>query len=265
MKALACFSFDNMGEAAEIGAGTLEGALRGARHASLERGYPALFSLLERQRTRASFFVEGWNGEHHPEAVAEIVHRGHELGMHGFVHEAWGELAPDCERELATRATEALERAAGVRPQGFRAPGGRRTAHTESILQALGYAYDASLGDGMRPARLPSGLAQVPFVWPGVDGFHYLRPEPSDPSVVRDAWLDTLSRTAERGGLFLLVCHAFVTGVDPARLDALEAVIAAAREDPRVEIRTVSEIACAVASASGSVASRATTSSKELP
>src|SRR5262249_35803033 len=149
---------------------------------------------------RGTFFVEGWNGEHHPDAVAEIAGRGHELGMHGWVHEAWHALGPAEEEELAARATEALSRAAGVRPRGFRAPGGSRTAQTKTILRRLGYRYDASLGDAMRPRLLASGLAQIPFVWPAVDGFHFLRPEPRSVSEVRDRWLHALSRVAENGG-----------------------------------------------------------------
>jgi peptidoglycan/xylan/chitin deacetylase (PgdA/CDA1 family) len=246
-RAVACFTFDNMGEAADVGSGALRGPGPRGSDPSLAVGYPRLFALLERQKIRASFFIEGWNGENHPEAVAEIPRRGHELGTHGFVHESWRDLPVAEEEALAHRATEALERAAGVRPHGFRAPGGGRTAHTERILLELGYTYDASLGDGMRLARLPSGLAQVPFVWPGVDGFSYLRPEPIAPALVRDGWLAALSRVAEKGGLFLLVCHAFLTGLDEARCDALEAVIAAARADTRVAIRTAGEVAASVA------------------
>ena len=108
---------------------------------------------------------------------------------------------------------------------------------------ALGYVYDASLGDGMRPRLLPSGLVQVPFVWQGVDGFYYLRDQPVDPAEVRDQWLRTLDRVAETGGLFLTICHAFITGVDAARLAALDAVMAAAVADRRVVICTVGEVA----------------------
>jgi len=262
--AVACFTFDNMGEAASIGVraegeaggrvardagdGSAGGPTCNALHPSLAEGYPRLFDLLERQGIGGTFFIEGWNGEHHPEHVAEIALRGHELGMHGFVHERWSELAPDSERGLVTRATAALERAAGVRPRGFRAPGGARTAATEEILLAHGYRYDASLGDGMRPARLPRGMAQVPFVWSGVDGAHYLRPEPARPEDVRDAWLAALARTAERGGLFLTVCHAFVTGASDARVAALEAVVAAAVADPRIVVLTAGEVAERVSS-----------------
>lgn len=240
--AVACFTFDNMGEAADVGAGRLAGPLPAGEEPSLARGYPALFALLARQQVAATFFVEGWNGLHHPDAVRAIVTHGHELGMHGWTHEAWAELDAATARALAGRATDALTQAAGVRPRGFRAPGGARGAHTEAILAELGYAYDASLGDGMRPTRLGSGLAQIPFVWPGVDGFHYLAAPPAAPAAVRVAWLAALQRTIARDGLFVTVCHAFLTGVDGERLAALEAVIAAARA-AGVEILTAGALA----------------------
>ena len=246
MSAIACFTFDNMGEAAEVGAGTLDGPRPAGEDPSLARGYPEILRVLEAHGVAATFFVEGWNGEHHPEAVADLARRGHELGMHGWAHEAWGDLDAATEERLARRATDALERAAGVRPRGFRAPGGQRTERTGALLAGLGYDYDASLGDGMRPGRLADGLAQIPFVWPAVDGFHYLRPTPSAAEEVRDLWLAALDRAASRGGLFLLVCHAFITGTDDRRMAALDAVIAAARRDPRVEIRTAGEVAASL-------------------
>jgi len=241
--AVACFTFDNMAEAAEVGAGTRSGPRPGVADPSLSRGYPNLYRVLATHDVRATFFVEGWNGIHHPDAVAEVVRRRHELGMHGWAHEPWHELDAATEEALAERATAALAHAAGAQPVGFRAPGGSRTPHTEAVLRRLGYRYDASLGDGMRPRVLASGLAQVPFTWTGVDGFHYLRPEPARPAEVRDAWLGALARVAERGGLFVLVCHAFLTGVNEERLAVLDAVIAAARSDSRVQIRTAGEIA----------------------
>lgn len=232
-----------MGEAADIGAGVLPAARPSGTDPSLTIGYPALFALLERYAVRATFFVEGWNGIHHPEAVAEIVARGHELGMHGWLHERWIELSPPEELELARRATEALEKATGVRPFGFRAPGGTRNEHTGGILRDLGYRYDASLGDEMRPCRLAPDLAQVPFVWPGVDGFYYLREKAIAPRTVAERWKVALRKSAEQHGLFVLICHAFLTGLDPARLEALGEVIAAAVGDEDIEVCTVGEVA----------------------
>jgi peptidoglycan-N-acetylglucosamine deacetylase len=232
-----------MGEAADVGLGRLAGPV-GDDEPSIAIGYPALFRMLERRKLRATFFIEGWNGVHRAPAVAEIVERGHELGMHGWVHETWRDLDALEERELAARASDALERASGVRPRGFRAPGGSRTASTERILVDLGYRYDASLGDGMKPQVLPSGLAQIPFRWAAVDGFHYLAADPPPaPETVGALWLEALRRTVERGGLFVTVCHAFVSGVDERRLAALEAVIEAAMHDERVHICTLGAVA----------------------
>src|SRR2546427_897457 len=199
--AVACFTFDNMAEAAEVGAGARSGPRPDVADPSLTRGYPNLYRLLATHDVRATFFVEGWNGIHHPDAVAEVVRRSHELGMHGWAHEPWHELDAATEEALAERATAALARAAGAQPVGFRAPGGSRTPHTEAVLRRLGYRYDASLGDGMRLGRLAPDLAQVPFVWPGVDGFHYLRDQPADPADVQRAWLATLDKAAGSSGL----------------------------------------------------------------
>jgi peptidoglycan/xylan/chitin deacetylase (PgdA/CDA1 family) len=145
-RATACFTFDNMGEAAEIGEGTLAGVVDGG-HPSLTIGYPRLFSLLEGHGVRSTFFLEGWNGDHHREAVREVVERGHELGMHGWLHEEWGALDVVTERELAVRSTDALTQAAGQAPVGFRAPGGTLTAATESILADLDAVIDAASRD----------------------------------------------------------------------------------------------------------------------
>ena len=60
---------------------------------------------------------------------------------------------------------------------------------------------------------------------------------------MRDRWLARLAQVAEVGGLFLVICHAFITGVDEARLAALDAVITTAVHDDRVTIQTAGEIA----------------------
>ena len=71
MTAVACFTFDNMAEAAEIGSGRLTGPI-GPDEPSLAVGYPALFRLLEKYGVRATFFVEGWNGLHHPDRIEDL-------------------------------------------------------------------------------------------------------------------------------------------------------------------------------------------------
>ena len=150
--------------------------------------------------------------------------------MHGWAHEQWDSLGPDEEEQLARRATDALTNAAGSPPLGFRAPGGARGDRTAQLLAALGYRYDASLGDGMRVGVLEPGVVQVPFVWNGVDGAHYLADPPSSPAQVAAAWTATLERVANNGGLFVTVCHGFITGADEDRLAAFDRVVGRAQE-----------------------------------
>ena len=118
-----CVTFDNMGpDDAEP---------------ALSVGYPRILDLLDRLGLRATFFVEGWNGEHVPDRVRELQARGHEVGLHGWVHEPWAELDAGEAAALLDRGLDAL-RSAGVEPAGFRAPGGSRGAHTAALLADRG-------------------------------------------------------------------------------------------------------------------------------
>lgn len=195
----------------------------------LDGGTAKLLDVFERRGTRTTVFVEGRHGEERPGEVAEIVRRGHELGMHGWAHEQWDALDPEEEEKLARRATDALAAAAGEAPTGFRAPGGARGEHTADLLVELGYRYDASLGDGVRAEMLQPGLAQVPFVWNGVDGAHYLADPPPPAGEVERQWTDTLDKIGQKGGLFVTVCHGFITGADDERLSAFDRVLGRAR------------------------------------
>jgi peptidoglycan/xylan/chitin deacetylase (PgdA/CDA1 family) len=216
MTATACFTFDHLGDVAPF------------------------LDLLDRHGVRGTFFLQGEYGESDPDGVKEVVGRGHELGMHGWAHEEWSALAPDEEHALAFRATRALTRAARRAPVGFRAPAGARTASTGRLLADLGYHFDASLADdgSMQPSVLEGGVPSVPFVWAGVDGAYYLRPEPADPSEVRAAWLGALGRE-----LFVSICHAEITGVDDARLAVLDDVMGAAARDESIRVLTVGQVA----------------------
>jgi peptidoglycan/xylan/chitin deacetylase (PgdA/CDA1 family) len=196
----------------------------------LDDGTSRLLDVFERRGLRTTVFVEGRHGEERPEQVADIAQRGHEVGMHGWAHEQWDALDGDEEEKLARRATDALASAAGTAPTGFRAPGGGRGAHTAELLASLGYRYDASLGDGMRTAVLDSGLAQVPFVWNGVDGAHYLADPPPPPADVERSWIAALEKVAAGDGLFVTVCHGFITGADVDRLAAFDRVVGRAHD-----------------------------------
>ena len=244
-----CVTFDNMGNAAAVGDGTAEGP--DPDEPGLAVGYPRLLDLLDRLGLRATFFIEGWNGVHHPDRVAELARRGHEIGLHGWVHEQWSELGCDEARELLVRGLDAL-RAAGVEPLGFRAPGGGRGPHTAALLAELGLRFDASLpedGEPSTPHVLREGIAQIPFGWRGVDGYYYLaRGEgPAEVEAGLGALVDR-ARDDGSGGFATLICHAFLSAVDDARFAALTRVLERVASDPGITAVTAGDLAEALLS-----------------
>lgn len=247
-----CLTFDNMGRAREIAEGLASTPDTG--EPSLAIGYPRLLGLLEELDLRGTFFIEGWNGLHHPERVQELAQRGHEVGLHGWIHEKFGALEKPRAEQLLHDGTAALSRI-GLRPAGFRAPGGVRGEHTAAILKTLGYRYDSSAATSadedepdaysVRPRLLAEGLAHIPFRHAMVDSIQYLRNpvRPTTPAELQASWIKAVDATAARRGTMTLVIHAFVSGVEDERFAAVRRVLTHAKARADLEIITAGQLA----------------------
>jgi peptidoglycan-N-acetylglucosamine deacetylase len=241
-----CLTFDNMGRAREIGEGLA--SRPDESEPSLAVGYPRILDLLDALALKGTFFIEGWNALHHPHRVEELARRGHEVGLHGWVHEKFASLDKLRAEQLLYDGTAALERI-GLRPAGFRAPGALRGEHTVPALQALGFRYDSSTGPrdpSAQPALLAPGLAHVPWREDMVDSIQYLRHpvRPRTPAEMEAQWRAGIDRAAQSGETVTLVAHAFVSGVDDARFAALRNALAYARE--KVKVVTARAVAATV-------------------
>ncbi len=205
--------------------------------AALSRGefgavaLPRLLDLLERHGIAATFFVPGHTALAYPELIRRIRDAGHELGHHGWVHEPLSRLEAARERELLRRGLDALERAAGVRPAGYRAPGVDVSVNTVDILLEYGFLYDASFsGSDFEPYYLRRGdrfppdgeyvfgesvdLVGIPFSW-GLSDFQYFEFVPGftvrqdAPSAVYEIWHGELvwAHANVPGGVYDLTLH----------------------------------------------------------
>lgn len=105
------------------------------------RSTPLFLDVLEQLSTRATFFVLGESLLRHPDLGREIVHRGHELAVHGWTHSRpWLPAVTRDLREIA-RATEAVHEISGTRPLWYRPPYGILT----------GGRWSAAVRSGLRP------------------------------------------------------------------------------------------------------------------
>jgi len=203
-------------------------------------GVPRILGILDRHGVPATFFVPGYTAERYPGVVRDIVAAGHEVAHHGYLHETLEGVDPETEAAYLDRGLAALERVAGVRPVGYRAPMWEPTWATARLLAERGFLYDSSLMDADVPYEL--AVAGVPDVASIVDdpdplgagrlGAVLLRSPawsgeglietPGQGAGDRGAW--TLDATRSIGGCFALTNHPFLTG-RPSRARALERIV----------------------------------------
>src|SRR5581483_1650633 len=133
-------TFDNLGEASALERGELPADARLGHDPSVTKALPWLLDQLDRHGLIATFFVEAINCELYPDALGEIVAGGHEIGHHGWAHETWRDLSPQNERDALARGLDAFAKL-GLRPRGFRPPGGGLTEHTPELLRDHGFEW----------------------------------------------------------------------------------------------------------------------------
>ncbi len=212
-------SFDNLGEAAELEMGAIEPGAPLGGHFTATEVLPALLDRLGEREIAATFFVEGINAEIYPELLREIVARGHELALHAWRHEQWGELAPTEQTENLARGLAGFA-SLGLKPVGLRPPGGLLGPGGLDPLRKAGLRYCSPAGVG---AGEDEGLALLPFQWRHVDASCVLpplapareqmtgSPDPVEPG----AFLTSLEREIELvapGGYLTIVLHPFMLG-----------------------------------------------------
>jgi peptidoglycan/xylan/chitin deacetylase (PgdA/CDA1 family) len=217
-RAAVSVTFDNLGEAADLERGLWPADEPLGRHFSVKRTLPRILNTLDALGLRATFFVEGLNAELYPEALLEIANSGHELGYHGWRHENWPNLSPSDEARLLERGIHKMHEL-GVRPRGFRPPGGRLTPSSPELLEDLGFTHCSPAGRGI---GLLGNVVVLPFEWRLIDAYYYLprfsglretntgSSEPLSPVRFRETLSSALQGVVRDGGHLTLLFHPFL-------------------------------------------------------
>jgi peptidoglycan/xylan/chitin deacetylase (PgdA/CDA1 family) len=217
-RAAVSVTFDNLGEAADLERGQWPEDEPLGRHFSVRRMLPRILGLLEELGLHATYFVEGLNAELYPQALQQIADSGHELGYHGWRHEYWPNLSPSQEARLLERGVYKMDEL-GVRPRGFRPPGGRLTPSSPELLDDLGFTHCSPAGLGI---GILGNLIVLPFEWRLIDAYYYLprfgdlrktatgSSEPISPTCFRETLSTALHSVVRDGGHLTLLFHPFL-------------------------------------------------------
>jgi peptidoglycan/xylan/chitin deacetylase (PgdA/CDA1 family) len=108
-------------------------------------GTQRVLAFLKRKAIRATFFIPGHTALAFPDLVKMIRDEGHEIGHHGWVHENPAERDKAGQQEVLEKGFDALHRAAGVRPVGYRSPAWDLAPDSLPLLRQNGIIYDSSL------------------------------------------------------------------------------------------------------------------------
>ena len=215
-------------------------------------GVPRILAVLERYAVPASFYVPAVTALLYPEEQHGIAARGHEIGIHGWIHELNSSLPAAAERDLMLRSADVLEKTTGTRPVGMRTPSWDFSPHTLGIAREMGLVYDSSLFADEDCYELlldgeATGVVELPVEWVRDDAVYFWmnrfashRPY-TPPADVLDIFRREFDAAYEEGGVFQLTMHPHVIGYR-SRIWIVEELIRHARSRPGVWFATHAEV-----------------------
>jgi peptidoglycan-N-acetylglucosamine deacetylase len=172
---------------------------------------PRILKILEKYGVKATFYVPAVVALTYPDEQRRVAAEGHEIGIHGWIHELNSILPYEAERDLMRRSADALEKVTGNRPVGLRTPSWDFSPNTLAIEMEMGLAYDSSLMADEDCYELllegkPTGIVELPVEWVRDDAVYFmmhrfqaLRPY-TPPSDVFDIFRRTSAATARASG-----------------------------------------------------------------
>ena len=218
-----------------------------------EVAIPRILDSYRRLGLRQSFFIPAWCVENYPETVAAISGDGHEVGFHGYIHEAPDKLTREQELSWMRRSIDIIERHTGKRPRGNRSPLYRSSIHTAELLAQEGFLYDSSLMGDEVPyiLKTPAGeLVELPVSWATDDWPPYVHAPDLDymfqimaPDRAMEVFMAEFEALREcPGGLWIGIWHPFVSG-RLSRWKRVEKMIEYMRSTGEVWFATLEEVA----------------------
>src|SRR5216683_5190439 len=183
---------------------------------------PRIVEIFRQFDLKQTFFFPAWCMERYPHLVETVLAGGHEVGLHGYLHELANTLTREREEELLHRGLDVMQRVAGKKPTGWRSPLYAYSENSTDLIARAGFLYDPSLMGDDIPYLLKakSGeIVELPLQdasddWPQYAenwdlGYHApIRP----PARGIETFMAEFEAAWEHRGLWISVWHPFVSG-----------------------------------------------------
>lgn len=246
-------SFDSDHESGELRDGGKSLGRMSMGQYGARAGIPRIMKLLAKHSVPASFFTPAVVAMLYPDEQKRAVDLGHEIGIHGWIHELNSILPGEIERDLMFRSCDTLEKITGIRPVGIRTPSWDFSPNTLQIIRDLGLLYDSSLMADDDAYELnedgkPTGVVELPPEWIRDDAVYFnmhrftgLRPY-TPPSAVLEIFTKEFDVAYEEGGMYILTMHPHIIG-HRSRLTLLDELIQHMKTKKGVWFATHAEIA----------------------
>jgi peptidoglycan/xylan/chitin deacetylase (PgdA/CDA1 family) len=217
------------------------------------QGIPRIRELLRNNSIPATFFVPAVSAIHYPDEQRALIDEGHEIALHGWIHERNTLLDGDTERDLQHRSADALEKITGIRPVGIRTPSWDFSDNTLLITAEMGLLYDSSLMADVDCYELllngePTGVTELPVEWIRDDAAYLvmdrwggLRPQIA-PHDILQIFIREFDAAYEEGGIFQLTMHPDIIG-HRSRIWILKELIGHIRQHKDIWFATHADIA----------------------
>jgi peptidoglycan/xylan/chitin deacetylase (PgdA/CDA1 family) len=217
------------------------------------QGVPRILKILSQHEVKASFYVPAVTALLYPDEQRRVVAEGHEVGIHGWIHERNSELPYTNEKDLQFRSADVLEKVTGARPVGIRTPSWDFSPNTLAITREMGLLYDSSLMADVDCYELelngePTGVVELPVEWIRDDAVYFnmvrfanLRPY-TPPQAVFEIFKREFDAAYREGGIFQLTMHPHISGYR-SRIWILDELIRYMRSNTGVWFATHADVA----------------------
>lgn len=264
----ACLTFDFDAISVWIGPRRSKSPVLIARGEFGAVGADRLVDLLGEYDIPSTWFIPGHTIDTYPDVCARVVAAGHEVGYHGYCHEAPSSKRDEAaERAILDKSIACIERLTGERPQGHRVPGGNPGERWLRLLLEHGFSYDSSMAptdyaptycrlgdivrtDGAFGFGQQVELVELPFDWI-LDDWPYFTYDLAghqeglrSPNDVFDIWRAEFDYLHDEigAGVFVLTMHPQCIGRG-SRLLMLRRLIEHIRSRDDVRFRTMADVA----------------------